>query len=139
MHLKIERYSALPNCTLGRLYINGTQFCYTLEPKYRPLASSEDKVKGRTAIPPGTYNVRWSWSSKFRNYKARIMQVPWFDGILFHEGNTAKDTAGCVLLGQWVEGDTLLRSKYATRQFEIKVSSAIARGEKVEVEIWNCW
>lgn len=111
----IERRWKKPNYTIGNLYVNGTKISNVLEDPDRGLhknmsLSEIRKIKryGETAIPVGTYEVTLSFSSKFsgrvwaKKYKGLIplvKNVPGFDGIRIHPGNTAKDTLGCPLPG----------------------------------------
>lgn len=118
MQLKIERLYKKAEYTIGNLYINGELFCQTLEDTDRnltqkmPLSEIQNiKKPGITAIPTGTYNVVLDvYSSKFGNnpyYKKlcngklpRLLNVPGFDGVLIHCGNSQYDTNGCILVGQ---------------------------------------
>ena len=61
--------------------------------------SKEKKVYGETCIPYGTYKVVINKSPKFKRLMPRLLDVPHFDGILIHSGNTEKDSAGCIILG----------------------------------------
>lgn len=77
----------------GVLLINGKIFCVTLEPKEcgnMPFVS---------CIPTGCYEMERTVS---RNHGTtyKVMNVPGRTDILFHRGNTAEDTAGCILLGE---------------------------------------
>lgn len=54
----------------------------------------------KAALASGTYNVIVNMSPKFKRELPRILNVPHFDGILIHRGNTAKDTSGCILIGE---------------------------------------
>lgn len=95
--------------TLGKLSINGIDFCYTLEDVVR---ANGFIVRGQTAIPAGTYEIdmdfvspnytkRGSQSQYLRcgNKVPRLKKVPGFDGILIHIGNYTTDTEGCILVG----------------------------------------
>lgn len=88
--------------TIGHLYIdyeNGEThlFCDTLEDKVRiPFI----KVKGETAIPAGKYIMVLDFSVRFQREMPHILDVPGFEGIRIHKGNTIEDTEGCILLGQ---------------------------------------
>lgn len=97
-NLRLER-ECLENRTLGKLYINKEFFCSTIEDKYRDL-SKEKKVYGETCIPYGTYKVIINKSPKYGRLMPRLLDVPHFDGILIHSGNTEQDSAGCIIVGQ---------------------------------------
>ena len=79
-------------------------FCDTLEPPRRNLLNGGKwdkrlKVKGMTAIPEGRYLMRFTYSPKFGKRLFLLMDVPLFDGIRIHSGNSVKDTQGCILVG----------------------------------------
>lgn len=97
-NLRLER-ECLEERTLGKLYINKEFFCSTIEDKYRDL-SKEKKVYGKTCIPFGTYKVIINMSPKYGRLMPRLLDVPHFDGILIHYGNTEQDSAGCILVGK---------------------------------------
>lgn len=116
MKILLERFHKGKEYTIGRLYIDGELFCNTLEDTDRELTQDMPheqikaaKVYGETAIPRGTYRVTLDViSPKFSKRKAyqfcggrlpRLLDVPGFDGILIHIGNTNKDTQGCILVG----------------------------------------
>lgn len=99
MKLLLKRIALMPTYTIGKLYIDGIYFCDTIEDKYRDL-SKERKVYGETAIPYGTYKVILNKSPKFGRILPRLVDVPHFDGILMHRGNTDADSAGCVIVGE---------------------------------------
>ena len=78
--------------------------CDTLEPPRRNLLNGGKwdkrlKVKGMTAIPEGRYLMRFTYSPKFGKRLFQLMDVPLFDGIRIHSGNSVKDTQGCILVG----------------------------------------
>lgn len=89
----------------GLLGDKGLQpFCDTLEPPRRNLLNGGKwdkrlKVKGMTAIPEGRYLMRFTYSPKFGKRLFQLMDVPLFDGIRIHSGNSVKDTQGCILVG----------------------------------------
>lgn len=109
MKLTLNRAYFGPEYTIGELSIDGKYFCDTLEETYRDL-SKEKKVPGQTAIPFGTYSVTLDVvSPRFKNSGAyafcrgklpRLLNVPYFEGILIHIGNYPKDTDGCILVGK---------------------------------------
>lgn len=72
-------------------------------------------------LPLGTYScLRGSHrlDGMTRDFEAfEITGVPGHTGILFHVGNTAKDSSGCVLLGLRRDGVMILGSKLAFDAF----------------------
>lgn len=95
MLVMVERRFKRTEYTIGRLYIDGAYFCDTLEDRVR----NGEKVKGKTAIPVGRYNVVKTMSPKYGKILPEIKDVPGFSGVRIHSGNTAEDTEGCILLG----------------------------------------
>lgn len=98
MQIDLERYNFQQNRTFGKLYLNGEFLCDTLEDRYRNL-EIEEKVSGTTAIPFGKYRVKLTYSPHFKRILPQLMNVPYFEGVRIHSGNTEKDTSGCILVG----------------------------------------
>ena len=103
--LLIRKYRK-PEYTIGQLYVNGKFVCNTIEDTDRrlyqgqPIADlASKKVSGKTAIPTGTYRLQVYESPKFGRELIEVMDVPGFMGIRIHRGNTADDSAGCILPG----------------------------------------
>ena len=116
MELLLKRIAKRDKYTIGDLYIDGKWFCNTLEDTDRGLTqdmSLEEikkiKVYGKTAIPTGTYKVNMNiispkfktrvWAKPYNGMIPRLENVPGYEGILFHPGNSAEDSTGCILLG----------------------------------------
>lgn len=110
MRLTVKRVALKQTYTIGKLYIDGVYFCDTLEDPNRDHNKDGDlndigegKVYGDTAIPFGTYKMILNVSPKFKRLLPRLLNVPNFEGVLIHRGNTAKDTHGCILVGKNTE------------------------------------
>lgn len=95
MKLTLKRIFLGKSYTIGKLYIDGEYFSDTLEDAVR-----DEKVYGETAIPIGTYKVTITLSSRFRRWLPLLHDVPNFEGVRIHRGNTPEDTHGCILVGQ---------------------------------------
>lgn len=92
--LQVVREKSSEFSTLGSMYINREWFCWTLEDVVR-----KDKIQDKTAIPVGYYPVIVNHSPKFNKLMPLIQNVPGFDGVRIHYGNTDIDTEGCILVG----------------------------------------
>lgn len=134
MKLRVERLWKKPAYTVGRLFVDGKLFCNTLEDTVRDL-SNEKKVYGKTAIPYGKYKVVYNWSPKFGRNLPRLLNVPAFEGILIHPGNTADDSAGCILVGKNTEVGRLTESRYTSDKLNVLIEDAQRRGESITIEI----
>ena len=134
MKLRVERLWKKPAYTVGRLFVDGKFFCNTLEDTVRDL-SNEKKVYGKTAIPYGEYKVVYNWSPKFGINLPRLLNVPAFEGILIHPGNTADDSAGCILVGRNTEVGRLTESRYTSDKLNVLIEDAQRRGESITIEI----
>lgn len=146
MELFIRRVYEGETYTIGHLYVNGTYFCDTLEPPVRRLPARceytergavcrcKEKVWGHTAIPAGEYPVAVTYSQKFRARMMRVLKVPHFSGILLHQGNTVKDTQGCILVGKNTVKGKLAVSLLTMRQLRSMVWKALAV-ERVRLKI----
>jgi len=132
MQLKVIRRWFTSKSTIGDLYVNGVFQCHTLEDVVRPDGV---KVFGETAIPHGTYQVIIAPSNRFKRDLPRLLNVPKFDGILIHPGNTDKDTHGCILVGETKGADFIGNSRTAFAALFTKIQGAVKAGEKVTIEI----
>lgn len=141
MELRLKRIARKASYTIGRLYIDGVRFCDTIEDKDRGLrqdmaraAIKRIKVKGETAIPTGRYRVTLGVKSpKMSQKKAyefcdgyvpRLINVPSFDGILIHIGNTARDSEGCILVGENREVGKVLNSTATFKRLYARLREA---------------
>lgn len=136
MKLLLKRDAFTNSSTGGVLIINDEFFCFTLEDKDRLLESKPDaKIFGQTAIPRGVYPVTIDFSPKYQKNMPHVLEVPGFQGIRIHPGNTDEDTEGCILLGQKRAYNTVLESKLAFDRFYTILLSAVNAGEHVELTI----
>lgn len=132
MKLLLKRIALEENYTIGKLYIDGQKFCDTLEDKVRPFS---EKVYGETAIPSGAYKMIISRSERFKRKLPLLLNVPMFEGIRIHGGNTAVDTHGCILVGENKVKGMVNQSKFTTYKL-----MQILEGSKLtefEIEIQN--
>lgn len=129
MELQIKRTDFSEESTIGELSVNGVFECYTLEDKVRPV-----KIAGKTAIPSGRYEVIINFSQRFQKQLPLLMNVPNYEGVRIHSGNTAANTEGCILVGETKTENFIGESRWAfNRLFEkLKIASET---EKIFLEI----
>ncbi|QGZ16164.1 hypothetical protein Kuja_1720 [Vibrio phage vB_VchM_Kuja] len=153
MEIYIKRIKELEDeltgkSTLGQLSIEEKDFCVTLEDKFVPLY---EKVNGETRIPAGRYPIRKrkvlsNLTKKYRTIKVlkgifdwhlEICDVPFFENVYIHIGNYAKDTDGCVLVGEkFVIGRAMItNSTKVYIEFYKLVSQALEKDEEVWINI----
>jgi len=150
MKLKVLRFSSQEDSTSGLLFLEGKKglefLCYTLEDEARAL-----KVKGETRVPAGTYKLELRTEGGFHNkYKKRyggfhkgmlhVTNVPNFEYILIHTGNTDEHTAGCLLVGDSQENNNIIKDGFigkstnAYKRIYTNISKAIINNQNVSIE-----
>ena len=150
MKLEVVRFSSQTDSTSGLLFeINelGKHFlCYTLEDERRAL-----KVQGETRVPAGVYSIKLRkeggfnerYTKKYGGFHVgmlHIVDVPGFEYILIHTGNTDEHTAGCLLVGDTQENNVIIRdgfvgkSNNAYKRIYPRIAKALERGEDVTIE-----
>ena len=110
MIVTLLRTHALPDRTLGTLYLPNGWYCHTLE---LPIRAMTD---GKTCIPFGTYELRTTWSPRFKRWLPQVLYVPGYSGIRIHAGNTPADTSGCILVGKRLPNGDLADSRLTLEQ-----------------------
>lgn len=134
MRLELKRIAKREGYTIGRLSVDGRYLCDTLEDRVRDLAR-ERKIPGETAIPEGTYKVVVNISPKFKRMLPRLLNVPHFEGILIHRGNTAGDSAGCILVGENKVKGRVVNSTYWEKYITDMLLEAQAKGCEITIKV----
>ena len=149
MTLEVMRYGFGLESTLGRLYVSGDarRFeCFTLEDERRTL-----KVRGETAIPPGTYEITLRteggmharYAERFPEWHRGMVwlrEVPNFKYVYIHTGNTDDDTEGCILTGAvpvvLPDGEfEIAKSSEAYKKLYLKIAAAIEAHKRVTIHV----
>ena len=142
MTIRLQRLQSYDDYTLGAFYINGKLCCFTMEDEKRNV-----KVWGETRIPAGVYKLRLQtagkmsprYAAKFSFHKGmlHLMNVPNFEGVFIHIGNTDDDTAGCILLGlsHSVGSNLIGSSTKAYSEAYPLIADAIASGAHVTISV----
>ena len=121
MELTIKRDTYTQKSTIGNLEVDGTYQCHTLEDRVR-----DHKVYGKTAVPAGRYQVKITYSPRFAKKLPLLMDVPGYEGIRIHPGNTDDDTEGCILPGTTRGPDMVGSSQKAFNDLMAKLIEADA-------------
>jgi hypothetical protein len=147
MKLEVIRFSSGTDSTNGILIdkTNNKFLAYTLEDEYR-----DEKKFGETRIPEGTYKLglrkvggyHTKYSKRFSDIHIgmlHVLDVPNFEYILIHCGNTDEHTAGCLLVGDSQENNQITKdgfigkSTQAYRRIYPDIANAIDCGEDVTI------
>jgi len=158
MKLEVLRISSGPDSTSGVLFIvddsadnpHGEGFrckrsfvCYTIEDEHR-----DEKKYGETRIPAGTYKIKLRKEGGYhQKYSKRfpkihrgmlhITDVPNFEYILIHCGNTDEHTAGCLLVGDSQENNQINengfigKSTQAYKRIYPRIAEALVNNKEV--------
>ena len=142
MDITIERKYKQKYYTIGKLYINGEYYCDTMEDTDRGLDQNDSlqsitkrKVYGMTAIPTGTYSIKMTYSKKFCRRLPQLLDVPGFEGIRIHSGNTSEDTYGCILPGLNKIKGQVIESRNHTNKIIADIIVAEGKNEPVTITI----
>ena len=117
LELHLKRAYCGERYTIGHITIEDDPFkCDSIERPVRDknrngkFDNGEKKIKGDTAIPFGRYEITMRVISPAYSKKKtfawtegrmpRLLDVPEFDGVLIHTGNTEKDSSGCIIVGE---------------------------------------
>jgi len=109
--------------TAGRLYVNTSFFCSTIERPDLNADGIQGNEQGQSCIPAGDYVCKRTWYYKGGYETFEVTNVPGRSRILFHVGNTAKDVQGCIALGRAVPGDpfVVVNSRATFKEFMSKL------------------
>lgn len=138
MYIQLVRESFTDKATEGKLFVNGTFECYTLEDTDRKLEEGNKKVYGETAIPRESYSLTISYSPRFKKPLVEVLDVDGFTGVRIHPGNKAEDTEGCILVGSdnvRVDDNWIGNSRVAYEKLHQKIKEALDREEIITLEI----
>lgn len=141
--LKLRRKANTPITAIGDLYYSGIYQCKILEDTWRDPDGSgqleaDEKVYGETAIPVGTYRIRFAYSPSWKMLMPYLEDVPHYSGVMFHPGNKAVDTKGCLLTGTTMQKDLVLNSKDAFLEL-IKKLIEDCQDKEVKIEVVNAF
>lgn len=150
MELLNRRISSGTEATLGTLFdiTNFNQpiefLCYVLEDQF-----NEPKIPGETRIPPGRYQIklrdeggmtkRYGERFNFHQGMLWLQDVPDFEWVYIHVGNTDDHSEGCLLVGDGqvsnvVERGQVTNSVTAYTRLYAKIVKAL-QTEEVWIEI----
>jgi hypothetical protein len=94
MKIDVYRFAETDRSILGRVAVDGQQFCFALEPgRFKPVHA------GHPCIPCGLYQVKLSLSPHFGYVTPEVLEVPGRSAIRIHKGNKPEDSLGCTLVG----------------------------------------
>jgi hypothetical protein len=129
MELKLVRTKFEKDFTSGSLYIDDVFFCYTLEDEVR-----KKKLKAETAIPKGRYEVILKISNRFKKYMPLLLNVPYFEGIRIHNGNTDEHTEGCILVGTSLTNNFIGNSRVTFNKL-MSILTKVEKKKKIFITI----
>lgn len=126
MDILCKRLWYTENSTISEVFIGNDYQCFILEDPVRDV-----KIKGKTAIPYGNYEIVVNFSSRFQTLLPLLLRVPNFEGVRIHPGNVPSDTDGCLLPGirDPQIPDVVTNSKRAFDALFSKIKSALESGK----------
>ncbi len=131
MEIETQREQSQADFTHSQLTIDGKPECFVVEDVVR----DGPKVYGKTAIPAGRYRIVLKRSPRFQRFLPLLLDVPGFEWIWIHAGNTAEDTKGCLLPGTVKTPKGVANSRLAFSRLFKKIEVALKKGEEVWITI----
>lgn len=138
MKFILQRGQSKQGVTLSRLMLGEKFICDVLEDQVREIpGQSVDKwkVHGKTAIPAGTYEIIAQNSPRFGPDTLTLLNVPGFQYIRIHAGNSAEDTEGCLLPGLRMSETRVVSSRAALAHIRELVLPALKAGKHVSIDV----
>jgi len=119
MKIIVQRTRETSVSITGTLSVDSQFECFTLEP-----ARTNPVNAGHPCMPAGTYPVTFSVSPHLGYRTPELENVPDRTDIRIHIGNWAKDTLGCILVGQGLAANWISGSKEAFAQLMTLLKTA---------------
>lgn len=142
MKIKLQRLKDNGSATIGVLSIDGQMECFTVED-----AAREIKIQDETCIPKGTYKIELRteggmtgrYAAQYPDHRGMLWlrDVPGFEWVYIHVGNSAASSSGCVLVNRAVDSKTMTGSYSAVAYVDVykKIADEIEAGSIVTIEI----
>ena len=122
--ITLTRFRYNDDCTLGVLEVGGEKL-YTLE------LPNKGNRRGESCIPEGFYEfIPHGWGATKVKF-TKVWEVSEVDGrsaILFHAGNTTRDTEGCILVGMGIHSTRGESNVYDSRKAVNFMRSVLGKG-----------
>ena len=142
MELVSRRIARNEAYTISKLYNDGVYLCDVLEDTDRGLDANMSlneilakKVKAKTAIPIGRYEIKLTMSPRFKRVLPLLMNVKGFEGVRIHPGNKPEDTEGCLLVGFNKVKGQLVDSRKTFDTLYWMLADEVKRGKRIFIEI----
>ena len=144
MKILVNRFASSDDATLSKVLVNDFFECYGLEDEYR-----KDKIANETRIPAGTYEIKLRTEGGFHNRHKKLdwckdwhrgmlwlQDVPGFEWIYIHPGNTADHTSGCLLVGDTMDLGAMIIGNSRTAYERIyKLVTNVINDEEVVITL----
>lgn len=122
MELLLRRKPSTDGAILGELLTDSRFECFTLE-------------RQGVEIAPGRYPITLRMSAHFGRLLPHVEPVPGRTELMIHPLNWARQSDGCIGVGQETAGTALAHSQLALDALQSKIAGAFARGESVHITI----
>ena len=151
MKLKVWRKWPKKGYCIGIFYVSGARLSNSLEDEDRGLDQkmptgkiNQLKIKGKTAIPKGTYRVVLSvspkfstraWAKKYKGLVPELLNVKGYSGVRIHPANSASEVEGCIAPGDNTAVGKVTNSTKRYYELMDKLVPAWEKGEEITIEI----
>ncbi|HSI74346.1 MAG TPA: DUF5675 family protein [Lunatimonas sp.] len=144
-YITVLRYIDDGQTTLGLMFLQGKFFAYTLEDTHQ-----DEKIRGNTRIPQGVYplelnrnvtGLTQTYRNKFAwfDFHVEIKEIPNFDRVYIHIGNTHVDTMGCILIADGVNAadpqKMITHSRMAFERFYKTIHPLLNGNRKLTIQL----